>query len=135
MREQRAFTVIELLVVLAAVAVLLSLAAPRYIAHLERAQEAALKHNLKALREALDQYRADRGYAPAALQDLVSARYLREIPEDPITQSRTTWQLLNSVPGKNENLQQADARAGVGVLDVQSGAAGKASDGSDYASW
>ena len=127
-RLRGGFTVIELLVVLAALALLLSIATPRYMAHLDRGRDTALRHNLKALRDALDQYRADRGQPPQALQELVAARYLREVPEDPLTQRRDSWVLLTAAP--------ADAPgAPTGIVDVRSGAAGVGQDGTPYASW
>lgn len=118
------FTVIELLVVLAAIGLLLAVAAPRYVQHVDAAREVALKHNLRALREAIDRYRADHGRYPDALQDLVTARYLRQIPEDPIAQRKDGWRTLppaDGLPGR--------------VHDVRSAAPGKAADGSDYAAW
>lgn len=120
---RRGFTVIELLVVLAVVALLISVAAPRYVAHLDRAQETVLRHNLRAIREALDKFYADRGRYPVDLQELVSARYLREMPEDPMTRRRDTW-LVQRAQGQES-----------GVHEVRSGAAGRAHDGTDYASW
>lgn len=121
---RRGFTIIELLVVLAALALLLSIAAPRYMAQLDRARETTLRHNLKALREGLEQFAADRGQRPASLQELVSARYLREVPMDPMTERRDTWVLLQAGPGQPG-----------GIADVHSGAPGRATDGSPYAAW
>jgi general secretion pathway protein G len=121
----RGFTIVELLVVLAALGLLLALAAPRYVEHVDRSREAVLKHNLKATREAIERYHADRGRYPATLQELVLARYLREVPLDPITDRIDTWVL--SAPG-------GSAAAGA-VFDVKSGARGNARDGTAYASW
>lgn len=117
------FTVIELLVVMAAIALLLSIAAPRYIAHLDQAREVALKHDLRALRDAIDKFHADQLRYPEALNELVARRYLRSLPIDPITQRGDTWLLVAAVDG------------GHGVADVRSGAKGRAQDGSDYAGW
>ena len=114
------FTLIEMLVVLSVIALLLSLVAPSYLHHVDRAQELALKHNLKAVRESIDQFHADRGRDPASLDELVSTRYLRELPLDPVTDRVDTW-----VPVQVEG----------GVHDLHSGAPGKSSDGSTYASW
>jgi general secretion pathway protein G len=127
MRTQ-GFTVIELLVVLAAMAVLLAIATPRYIAHLDQSREVVLRHNLKALREAIEQFQSDKGRPPTGLQELVTARYLRELPEDPITQTRQSWQW--------EALPTDAAPGALGVRpNVRSGAPGRALDGSPYASW
>lgn len=117
------FSLIELLVVLAAMAVLLGVAAPRYMAHLQRAEELALRHNLRAVREAIEQFSADRGRGPSGLEELVVARYLREPPEDPITRRRDSWRLVMAPAPET------------GLADVRSGAEGRASDGSRYADW
>lgn len=109
-----------MLVVLSVIALLLSLVAPSYLHHVDRAQELALKHNLKAVREGIDQFRADRGRDPAGLDELVSTHYLRELPLDPVTDRADTW-----VPVLVDG----------GMRDVHSGASGKSSDGSPYASW
>lgn len=118
------FTLIELLVVLAVIATLLTLALPRYFSSLERSREATLRQNLAVLRDTLDKYYGDRGTYPAALDDLVSNRYLRSIPVDPITDSNATWV---TVPPQRPELG--------GVYDVRSGAQGTARDGTDYQSW
>lgn len=121
---RQGFTVIELLVVLAAIALLLAVAAPRYARHVDTAREAALKQNLWQLRDVLDKYYHDHGRYPEQLQELVNARYLRALPIDPVTQRFDTWVLvkpLGSAPG--------------GVGDVRSGAAGQSSEGTPYAAW
>ena len=121
----RGFTVIELLVVLAALALLLSLAAPRYYAHVDRSREAVLRHNLRAMREAIDQYQADRGAYPPNLAALVETRYLKEIPLDPITERVDSWVLKSA----------ASIGVSGGVANVVSGASGKGGDGTAYAAW
>ncbi|AHN75580.1 type II secretion system protein G [Pandoraea pnomenusa] len=115
------FTLIELLVVLAIVALLLSIAAPRYFRQYDKARETVLRHNLETLRRALDDYRDDRGESPATLDVLVTAHYLKTLPLDPVTGRNDTWRLA---PGD-------DSRP----ADVHSGATGRALDGSAYASW
>lgn len=114
----RGFTLIEMLVVLAIVALLLSVATPRYFGSLEKGREVALQENLRVLRATLDKFHADKGRYPDTLDELVEARYLREVPLDPITESATTWVL---VPPKEPGQQ--------GVADVKSGASGSARDG------
>jgi len=118
------FTVIELLVVLAALALLLSIAAPRYIDHLDHARTTALKQNLFQMRDALDKFHADQGRYPKALDELVQQRYLRAVPLDPLTQRVDSWVLVAPKDG--------DASV---ITDVRSGAVGRARDGSTYASW
>ena len=109
-----------MLVVLSVIGLLLSLVAPSYLHHVDRAQELALKHNLKAVRESIDQFHADRGRDPTSLDELVTTHYLRELPLDPVTDRADTW-----VP------VQVDGA----MHDLHSGASGKGSDGSAYASW
>jgi general secretion pathway protein G len=125
MRRAKGFTIVELLVVLAALGLLLALAAPRYVEHVDRSREVVLKHNLKAVREALDRYHAERGRPPGSLQELVGARYLREVPVDPITDRSDTWVLVGP---------QGSGAAGA-VTDLKSGARGNARDGTAYATW
>src|SRR5258706_12914630 len=91
MRDRAGFTLIELLVALAIIALLLSLAVPRYFGSLSRAEEAVLKENLTSMRDALDKHYADTGKYPASLEDLVTKKYLRNVPTDPVTQSQSTW--------------------------------------------
>jgi general secretion pathway protein G len=119
----RGFTLIELLVVLAVMALLLSLAAPRYFQHVDRAREAVLQENLATLRDAIDQFRADTGQWPANLDNLVEKRYLRAVPKDPVTDSVTTWIVVSPPDG------------GDGVYDVHSGAEGVGADGRPYGDW
>ena len=117
----RGFTLIELLVVLAIIGTLLALATPRYFQHVERAKEAVLRENLATVRDAIDQYRADKGVWPASLEALAEKRYLRQVPLDPLTESRDTWLLLP--PAEH---------AATGVFDIRSGAEGATIDGTLY---
>lgn len=120
----RGFTLIELLVVMAIIALLLTLAVPRYFNSVERAREAVLKEDLAQMRDAIDKYYGDRNQYPDALDDLVEKKYLRRIPPDPITDSAQTWV---TVPPE-------DAAKGA-VFDVKSGAPGTALDGTRYSDW
>ena len=119
----RGFTVIELIVVLAAMGLLLAIAAPRYARHLDDARETVLRQDLHQVREAIDQFKADQGRPPEAFAELVSAHYLREIPPDPVTQRTDTWHVDQATDGTP------------GMLDVHSGAPGTGHDGTPYASW
>lgn len=121
--RRRGFTLIELLVVLAVLAVLVSLVAPRYVERVDDAREAVLRHNLLGLRTSIDQFYRDKGRYPATLQELVTERYIRAVPQDPITQRADSWKVVPPSSG-----QQA-------VFDVRSGAAGQGSNGVDYAAW
>lgn len=123
MSRERGFTLIELLVVMAIVATLLSLVAPTYFQSIGRAEEAALRSNLRTMREAIDQFYADHGHYPASLAALVQNRYLRELPVDPVLGRADSW-LVAPPPGQAE-----------GIFDVRSSAPGKGSDGSPLSSW
>lgn len=120
----RGFSLIELLVVLAALGLLLAIAAPRYVEHVDRARESVLRQNLSGLRDAIDKFYADRGRYPQGLQELVEQRYLRRLPVDPITERADTWVLVAPPQGPQG-----------AVFDVRSGARGVAHDGSRYATW
>lgn len=122
--QRRGFTLIEMLVVMTVVALLLSIAAPRYAEHVDRAREAVLKQNLASLRDALDKFYADRARYPADLQELVKQRYMREVPLDPFTDRTDSW-VVGAPAGQSEGA----------VADVHSGASGVAKDGSTYARW
>lgn len=124
-KRRRGFTLIELLVVMAVIATLLTIAVPRYFQHLDRAREATLRESLAVMRDAIDKYRADLGRYPESLEDLVTRRYLRRVPPDPITESAESWVI---VPPPEEPGQRK-------VWDVQSGAEGQGRDGSEYRSW
>ncbi|MBT2303266.1 prepilin-type N-terminal cleavage/methylation domain-containing protein [Variovorax paradoxus] len=123
-RKRSGFTLIELLIVLAVIAMLLTIALPRYFSSLERSREAVLKQNLALMRETLDKYHADKGKYPVALDELVSSKYLRSMPLDPITESNATW---ISIPPAQPEMG--------GVFDVKSGADGIALDGTEYKKW
>jgi general secretion pathway protein G len=120
----RGFTLIELLVVMAIIATLLAVAVPRYFSSLEKAQETTLRQDLAVLREAIDHYYGDLGRYPDSLEDLVSRRYLRSLPVDPVTGLADTW-----IP-----VAPADSAKG-GVYDVKSGAPGNGRDGTPYDTW
>lgn len=122
---KKGFTLVELLVVLTILATLLTIAAPRYFTSIQKSQETTLRQNLAVLRETIDKYYGDRGAYPETLDDLVTMRYLRSVPVDPITGSNTTWII---VPPPEETAKGA-------VYDVKSGAPGTARDGSNYSDW
>jgi general secretion pathway protein G len=118
------FTLIELLVVMTIVALLLTLALPRYFGSIDKSKEAVLKENLHQMRESISRYYADKGRYPESLETLVSDKYLRRLPVDPITESTASWQVVQP-----ENPEKG------GVYDVKSGAPGKSRDGSEYSQW
>ncbi len=119
MREERGFTMIELLVTLAIIAMLVTLAAPRYFGSIERTKEDVLREDLYILRNAIDHYYTDKNIYPAELKDLVKEKYLRSLPVDPYMQSANSWKVVSPT----------DATLGA-VADVKSAAPGVARDGS-----
>lgn len=118
------FTILELLVVLAIIGTLLSLAAPRYFRSIEKGKESVLRENLTVLRGTLDRFYADQGVYPQSLGELVERHYLRKIPDDPITNSAATWVVV----------APSDKAKGL-VADVRSGAPGRDMDGTPYRDW
>ena len=127
--RQSGFTLIELLVVIALISILASMAVVQYRNSIVRTQEATLKTNLFRMRDAIDQYFADKAKYPSTLDTLVSEGYMRRIPEDPITKSADTWQTVPAEPDPGNPSSEP------GVYDVKSGATGTALDGSSYADW
>ena len=118
------FTLVELLVVLAILALLLTLAVPRYFTSIERAKDATLKQSLNALRESIDKYYADNGQYPKTLEDLVDKKYIRKLPIDPITEKTNTWIFTPPEPPLEGD-----------IYEIHSGANSIAKDGSRYEDW
>lgn len=123
--DHRGFTLIEMLVVMAIIATLLSFVGPRYFESVVRAKESTLQHDLSVMRDSIDKFYSDTGAYPESLEALVQGRYLRDLPKDPITDSTETWQIIYP-PDPNDK--------GV-VFDVHSGALGLAQNGTRYADW
>ncbi len=121
---KRGFTLIELLVVMAIIGTLLTIAVPRYFHSVEKSKEAVLHQNLALTRQVLDKYFSDNGKYPDSLDDLVSKKYLRSLPYDPITESTTTWSIVGS-----DNPEKGT------VFDIKSGAPGQGLDGTEYKDW
>ena len=122
--KHRGFTLLELLVVMAIIATLLTVAVPRYFRSLERSKEAVLRQDLSSLRESIDKFYGDTGKYPPALAVLVEKHYLRSIPVDPIARAADKWIIVNS-DDPDDN----------GVKDVKSGAEGKGENGVPYVEW
>jgi general secretion pathway protein G len=127
--DQQGWTLIEMLVVLTIIMILASLALVQYSHSITSAKEAALKSDLFLMRDAIDQYYADKAAYPDSLQTLVSDGYLRAVPKDPFTQSADRWITTQATPAPGSN--SADA----GIFDVKSGSDMVALDGSRYADW
>jgi general secretion pathway protein G len=128
-RRQRGFTIIELMVVVSIILILISTAIPIYQQSIIRARESVLRQNLFTLRSVIDQYSMDKQKAPQSLQDLVDAGYLKQIPVDPMTNSRDTWQTV-----QEDTLVSVDQNE-TGISDVHSGSGAIGSDGVAYAQW
>ena len=123
------FTLIELTVVVALIILLATIGLTQYQNSVTHSKEAVLKEDLFRLRDAIDQYYADKGQYPTSLDALVSEHYLRTIPDDPFTKSNSTWQTVPAEPDPN------NPTAEPGVYDVKSGSDGTALDGNKYADW
>jgi len=125
----RGFTIIELMVVLALIVILASLAMVQYRRSIVYSKEAVLRDDLAKMRDAIDQYYADKNQYPGTISALASDGYLRDIPKDPITESNSTWQEVPAEP------DASNPKAGPGVYDVKSGSDATALDGTRYSEW
>lgn len=123
-KRKRGFTLIELLVVLSIIALLLTIATPKYFSSIDRAKEATLKQDLNVVREAIDKFYADKGIYPESLEALVEGKYINKIPYDPITESTETWELIAPEPPLEGE-----------VYDIKSGSPDTAKDDTHYNEW
>ncbi len=128
-RGQSGFTMVELMIVMAIIVILISIAIPQYQKAIIRSKETVLKNNLFTLRQVIDEYTYDKKKAPQSLQDLVSAGYLRDIPYDPMTDSNQDWKTV-----MEDSLQSVD-QTEPGIFDVKSGSDKTGLDGTPYADW
>ena len=128
-KKSRGFTIIELMVVISIILILVSIAVPVYTRSILAAREAVLRQDLFAMRSAVDSYTMDKAKAPQTLQDLVQEGYLREIPKDPFTNSRETWQ-----SAQEDVLISVDQNQ-PGITDVHSGSNLMGADGTAYSTW
>jgi general secretion pathway protein G len=128
-RRERGFTLIELMVVVAIIGIIVTVASGQYIRSIKKAKEAVLREDLYIMRTSINQYFSDKGKYPSDLHGLVEASYLRAIPEDPITQSADTWVT------EMAQMEDTDISAEPGIVDVHSGASGAGLDGGSYADW
>jgi len=129
MHSRNGFTLIELLVVMSVIALLLTLAVPRYFGSLDKSKEAVLKEDLYQLRDAIGKYYGDRGKYPETLDALATEKYLRKVPVDPMTDSAASWVVV--APDDPQKGGVYDVKSGA----QESGAQGKSNDGSAYAEW
>ncbi len=128
-RREGGFTLIELLVVASILVVLAGIGLVQYKNAVTRSRESVLKTDLFNLRDAIDQYYADKGMYPSTLDDLVSAGYIRRVPDDPFTANNSSWQIIASEP------DPTNPSAAPGVYDVKSGSDATALDGTKYSDW
>lgn len=134
LRERRragesGFTMIELMIVMAIIVILISIAVPLYQKALLRAKESVLRNNLFTMRTVIDEYTYDKAKAPQSLQDLVTEGYLREVPIDPMTGSNSTWRTVM------EDAMSSVSQTEPGLWDVKSGSDAKSLEGTPYSEW
>jgi general secretion pathway protein G len=128
-RRRFGFTFIELMIVMAIIAVLMAVAVPVYTRAIIRSKESVLKNNLYTMRTVIDEYTYDKQKAPQTLQDLVSDGYLRQIPVDPITGNADSWKLIMEDASNTVNQTMP------GIYDIRSGAEGTSLEGTPYGDW
>ena len=124
-RKQRGFTLVELMVVMAILLTIISIAVPMYTTAMVRAKESVLQSNLFTIRSVIDQYTYDKESPPQSLEDLVAEGYLRQVPVDPFTESSDTWEIISDIGPSGES----------GVFDVKSGSDRVSLNGTAYAEW
>ena len=125
----RGYTLIEIMIVMAIIGILVSIAVPIYQKSLIRAKESVLKNNLFTLRTVIDEFTYDKQKAPQQLADLVNEGYLRTVPMDPMTGNADSWQVVMEDALTSVNQTEP------GIFDVRSGSDGKSLDGTAYSEW
>ena len=128
-REAGGFTLVELLVVISLISILAAMGLVQYKNSVLSSREAVLHTDLFRMRDAIDQYYADKGKYPSGLDALVSEGYMRKVPEDPITKSSDSWVTTPAEPDPNSPSSEP------GIYDVKSGATGTGLDGTAYSDW
>lgn len=126
---RKGFTLVELMIVMAIVVILMSVAIPYYQKSIIRAKESVLRNNLFTIRTVIDEYSYDKQKAPQSLQDLVTDGYLRDLPRDPVTNANNTWRVIQEDAGQAINSSEP------GIFDVRSGSDKMSLDGTAYAEW
>ena len=127
------FTLIELLVVLTIVALLLTLALPRYFVSIEVAKERILVENLRTMRDAIDKFYGDTGRYPESLEEMVEKKYVRALPYDPIVESETKWTIIPPASSDVKGSEVKGSEVKGNVYDLKSTAPGLARSGKPYA--
>jgi general secretion pathway protein G len=127
--KRAGYTIIELIIVMAIISILLSVAVPFYVKSIQRTKETLLKQNLFTLRTVIDEYTFDKKAAPQQLEDLVREGYLRAVPIDPITGSDRSWRTV--IEDSVRSVDQTQP----GIYDVRSGSDQKSLEGNSYSEW
>ncbi len=123
--KRRGFTLVEIMVVMAIMVTILSIAVPFYTRTMIRAKETVLMSNLFTMRSVIDQYTYDKEEPPQGLEDLVSEGYLRDVPLDPFTESRSSWEIITDTGPTGQS----------GIFDVKSGSDKTSLSGTPYSEW
>jgi general secretion pathway protein G len=128
-RDTRGFTLIELIVVMSLIILLATIGLTAYHSSIQRGKEAVLREDLFRMRDAIDQYYADKGKYPADLNEVVAAGYMRRVPDDPMTEKNDSWQLVPAEPDPNNPSNEP------GIYNITSGSEALALDGTKYSDW
>lgn len=136
-KRQQGFTLLELIIVVAIIGILATIAMPALKDMPRRANESVLKTNLRTMRDLIDQYYGDQGHYPESLDVLVEKGYVRQVPYDPLTKSSTAWTLVFEEPDPLAEPAETDVpeNAEPGIIDVHSASPLIALDGTPYAEW
>ena len=129
MRRQHGFTLIELMIVMVIITILAGIGLAVYGNSVQRAKEAVLLEDLHQMREAIDKFYADKNRYPPTLDSLVEEKYIRDVPVDPFTKSKDTWQTTLAEP------EPGNPQAEPGIYNVKSGAEGTGLEGTAYSEW